>query len=492
MSSHREAPQISQDPVADSTDVYAFRSPDKPSTVTLIANYVPLQAPEGGPNFYSFGDDVTYDINIDNTGTGTPNITYRFTFNTVTTNPSVFLYNTGPILSLDDATWSRKQFYTLTKYTYVDGTSAPRSTTVLGTDLPCPPCNIGPLSTPNYPSLAHAAIKTLDDGTVVFAGQRAEGFYVDLGSIFDLGVLRPFQADHTTFGLKDTGLGQMAAAINATSKVNVHSLALQVPITDLTAGGTAPKAYNSSNAVIGVWTAASRPAMRTYGGPSVNSGDYETAGGLVQVSRLGNPLVNEALIGIGDKDAWNASTPAEDKNFVTPYFSTPVLATLLPDLYPGVFPNLAKYNAGKSNTRPDIEAILLTGIPAGIVPGFQNELTSGGVMADMLRLNVFYPPAKKPNAFGLLGGDVAGFPNGRRVWDDVTTIEIRALAGATLPLVDKSYKADKAAGEVSQGLTNTAGTDITALGTERYMTSFPYLGRPYGGAYIGETPLVDA
>jgi hypothetical protein len=491
MSSHREAPQISQDPVADSTDVYAFRSPDKPSTVTLIANYIPLQSPDGGPNFFEFGDDVTYDINVDNTGTGTPNITYRFNFNTVTTNPTVFLYNIGPIEALDSANWSRKQFYTLTKLTYTDGSPTPTSSTTLGSNLPCPPCNIGPLSTPNYPTLANRAIQKVG-GITVFAGQRAEGFYVDLGAIFDLGTLRPFQTDHTTFGLTNTGLGKMAAAVNATSKVNVHSLALQIPITDLTAGGTAPKAYNSSNAVIGVWTAASRPAMRTYGGPTVNNGDYETAGAIVQVSRLGNPLVNEVLIGIGDKDYWNASTPADDKNFVTPYFATPVLATLLPGLYPGVFPNLDKYNKGKSNTRPDIEAILLTGIPDKLIKGFQNELTSNGTVADMLRLNVFIPPSKKPNAFGILGGDLAGFPNGRRVWDDVTSIELRALAGLTLGLVVPSFKADAAAGALTQGLTNKAGTDITALGTERYMTTFPYLGRPYGGAYIGETPLVDA
>jgi hypothetical protein len=177
---------------------------------------------------------------------------------------------------------------------------------------------------------------------------------------------------------------------------------------------------------------------------------------------------------------------------VTPYFATPVLATLLPGLYPGVFPNLDKYNKGKSNTRPDIEAILLTGIPDKLIKGFQNELTSNGTVADMLRLNVFIPPSKKPNAFGILGGDLAGFPNGRRVWDDVTSIELRALAGLTLGLVVPSFKADAAAGALTQGLTNKAGTDITALGTERYMTTFPYLGRPYGGAYIGETPLVDA
>ena len=190
MSSHREAPEISKDPVADSTDLYAFVSPDAPSTVTLIANYLPLEGPAAGPNFYEFGDDVLYEILIDNDGDARPNISFQFRFQTTIRNQKTFLYNTGPIQSLASPNWNRVQTYSLQRVDYPSG-----RVTVLGTDLPCPPCNVGPLSTPNYESaLGAAAIQSVGGGIKAFAGQRAEGFYVDLGSIFDLGTLRPFQA----------------------------------------------------------------------------------------------------------------------------------------------------------------------------------------------------------------------------------------------------------------------------------------------------------
>src|SRR5579862_4800476 len=178
MSSHREAPEISRDPVADSTDLYAFVSPDKPDTVTIIANYVPLEDPSGGPNFFQFGDDVLYEIHVSNSGDAKPDISFQFRFTTQITNPNTFLYNTGPIGSLTDKNWNLRQTYTVTK-TQRNGQS-----TVLGSNLPCPPCNIGPRSTPNYAALAQAAVQSLPGGIGVFAGQRADGFYVDLGAIF--------------------------------------------------------------------------------------------------------------------------------------------------------------------------------------------------------------------------------------------------------------------------------------------------------------------
>ena len=177
MSSHREAPQISKDPVADSTDLYAFVSPDKPSTVTLIANYVPLEAPDAGPNFFEFGDDVLYEIHIDNNGDAVADITYQFLFQTKVRNPNTFLYNTGPISSLDSPNWNVRQTYTVTKVWS-------GRTQVLGTGLASPPCNIGPRSTPNYATLAQAAVHTLKTGEKVFAGQRLEGFYIDLGATY--------------------------------------------------------------------------------------------------------------------------------------------------------------------------------------------------------------------------------------------------------------------------------------------------------------------
>src|SRR5579885_3163678 len=216
MSSHREAPEISADPVADNTDLYAFVSPDKPDTVTIIANYIPLEEPAGGPNFFNFGDDVLYEILIDNNGDGQADITYQFRFATTMTNPNTFLYNTGPISSLTDKNWNMRQTYSVTKV-------AKGRPTGLASGLACPPCNIGPRSTPDYVGLANAAVHPLPSGETVFAGQRADGFYVDLGSIFDLGDLRPFQNLH----LIPT---PAAPGVDATKNVNVHTIAVQVPI----------------------------------------------------------------------------------------------------------------------------------------------------------------------------------------------------------------------------------------------------------------------
>jgi hypothetical protein len=467
MSSHREAPEISKDPVADSTDLYAFVSPDNPDTVTIIANYVPLESPDGGPNFYEFGDDVLYAINIDNTGDGKADVSYQFRFTNSVTDAKTFLYNTGPITSLTSSSWNRRQHYTVTRV-------ANGSKKVLGSNLACPPCNIGPLSTPDYASLAGAAVHSLPGGRQVFAGQRAEGFYVDLGAIFDLANLRPFEQDHATFGLANTGLGAMAAGVNSTAGVNVHSIAIQVPKTDLAKGGVNPSSASSSASVIGVWTTASRQKARVLNsteGTQVRSGPW------VQVSRLGNPLVNEVVVPMSKKDYWNAQPPSADKQF-TAAVANPELAQLLPVLYPGVFPNLAAYNKGTPN-RADLVAIFMTGLPSGVVSGFQNSM--GKTQADLLRLNMAISPTTSgPSNLGLIGNDPAGYPNGRRVFDDVVTIALRCVAGATLPLVDKSFTPDAAAAAVTDGLT-TGPTDTTAKGSASYLSSFPYLGVPYGG-----------
>jgi hypothetical protein len=452
MSSHREAPEISKDPVADSTDLYAFVSPDQPDTVTIIANYIPLEEPPGGPNFYEFGSDVTYDIHIDNNGDGHPDITYRFRFETHVRDEDTFLYNTGPITSLDSSNWNRIQTYKLTQVKSDSGQK------VLGRGLLCPPCNIGPLSTPNYQNLAASAVHKLPGGVKVFAGQRAEGFYVDLGAIFDLGNLRPFEQLHNQFGMHV--FSKPAPGVNATKELNVHSIALQVPTSDLV--------RSSSNPVIGVWTTASRQhvAMHDANGMMVDVGPW------VQVSRLGNPLFNEVIVPMGKKDLWNALPPADDKRFAS-YVAQPELAALLPGLYPGVFPNLAALvQSGKP--RADLEAVLLTGIPSGIVSGFTNF--TGTVQADMLRLNTSIKPASKPNILGVLGGDLAGYPNGRRVFDDVVTIELRAVAGLTYPLVDSTFTPDAAASAVTDGLT-------PASVKAPFLNKFPYLGVAYDGFF---------
>ncbi len=456
MSSHREAPEISKDPVADSTDVYAFVSPDRPDAVTLIANYIPLQGPAGGPNFYEFGDDVLYEIHIDNTGDGRPDVTYQFRFQTRLRDPDTFLYNTGPIRSLGSRNWNRRQFYSVTRVTH-------SGSRVLGANLACPPCNIGPLSTPHYASLASMAVHGLPGAVRVFAGQRAEGFYVDLGSIFDLANLRPFQQLHAQYGMHV--FSRPAPGVNATAALNVHSIAIQVPISQLIRRvGQGP---GSRQSVIGVWTTASRQRVRLW---DADRGENLCSGPWRQVSRLGNPLVNEVLIPLGKKDLWNTLPPSDDKLFAK-YVAHPELAALLPPLYPGVFPRLAAL-VKSGAARTDLEAILLTGLPPGIIPGFQNF--TGSLPADMLRLNTAIPPSRKPSELGLLGGDLAGYPNGRRVFDDVVTIELRAIAGVTYPLVHPSYTPDAAAKVVTDGLTS-------ASVPSGYLRHFPYLGVPYSG-----------
>jgi hypothetical protein len=458
MSSHREAPEISKDPVADNTDVYAFVSPDNPSTVTLIANYIPLEGPAGGPNFFEFGDDVLYSIYIDNDGDAEPDVEYHFEFRSELRNPNTFLYNTGPIGSLDDPNWNSRQFYDVSR---AEGNKRPKT---IASDLACPPCNIGPRSTPNYTSLASAAIHTLPSGEKVFAGQRNDGFFVDLGAIFDLADLRPFQHLH----LIPTAA---TPSVDTLSTLNVHTIAIQVPISKLTKDGSVPTNPLSTKAVLGVWAAASRRKVRIQ---DRRGNDRGGSGPWVQVSRLGNPLFNEVIVPISRKDEWNATDPEDDKDFLE-YVQHPELASLLPVLYPGVFPNLAALNASGAS-RADLVAILLTGLPAGIIPGFQNlSHDLGKRYADMLRLNVAIPPAGSPNDLGILGGDLAGFPNGRRVFDDVVTIELRAVAGVTYPLV-ATYTPDGAAGVVTERPFSTP-----TPGPGRYLPTFPYLGTPYDG-----------
>jgi hypothetical protein len=414
MSSHREAPEISKDPVADSADLYAFVSPDHPDTVTLIATYVPLPLPAGGPNFFEFGDDVLYEIHVDSNGDGRPDLTYQFRFRTELRNDRTFLYNTGPIESLDSENWNRRQFYSVTK---VD---AGGKHTVLAEKLPCPPCHAGPLSIPDYDKLAEDAVHKLRTGEKVFAGQRADPFFVDLGAIFDLGTLRPLQ-DQPLVGQK---LFDFAGkAVDATDQRNVHSIAVQLPLHYVRKDGKKKVRGRDPGAVIGVWTSASRRQVQVRHGRKNDDDVY--VGPQVQVSRLGNPLFNEVIV--------------------------PMAPT----------------------ARADLVAILLTGIPDGLIENFQNN--TGDVRADMLRLNTAVPPTTEdPNAFGVLGGDLAGFPNGRRVADDVVSISLRAIAGATVPLVDEKFQPDAAAALVEPGLT---ARDASA----ELLKKFPYLGVPFDG-----------
>jgi hypothetical protein len=462
MSSHREAPSISQDPVADNADVYAFVSPDDPTTVTILSNFVPLQGPPGGPNFFEFGDDVLYSIFIDNDGDALPDITYQFKFNTTLRNEDTFLYNTGTIESIDSDNWNKRQFYDVSvihEHGHPHGHRKKQNHDRDGKGkklnhdpLACPPCNVGPRSTPNYDDLAAAAVHTLDSGETVYAGQRNDGFFVDLGAIFDLADIREIV----------NGM----PSVDPLKTLNIHTIAIKVPISMLTRDGSVPTDPLAAKSTLGIWSGASRRKVQVRderGNGTRGSGPW------VQVSRLGNPLFNEVIVHIGDKDRWNAVDPIDDVGEFESYVNQPELARLLPALYPGAFDNLAAYSAD----RADLHAILLTGIPSGIVPGFQNF--TGPNPADMLRLNVAIPPTTTdPSPFGLVAGDPAGFPNGRRVFDDIVTIELRAIAGLTIPLVDNTYTVDPV-------VTNPVFSSNLTPGVDRYQEHFPYLGRPHDG-----------
>ena len=449
MSSHREAPEISKDPAADNTDVYAFVSPDRPDTVTLITNFIPFESPQGGPNFFEFADDVRYAIHVSNAGDARADVSYYFHFTTKVRNANTFLYNTGPITKITDKTWNRPQFYSVIRQ------ERGRGPEILARGLAVPPVNVGVRSTPDYAHFTADATYKLKGERRVFAGQRAEGFFADLGSIFDLAALRPFQAAHLI-------PSAAAVGVNGTQGLNVHTIALQVPISDLTRNRRRPKDVYDPAAVIGVWSSASRRRIRVF---DERTGRTRGAGRYRQVSRLANPLFNEVIVPMVRKDRWNAVYPYQDDEFAK-YVSDPELGRLLPVLYPGVFPKLAAYK----KPRADLLAILLTGIPKGVVPGFQNF--TGPTQADLMRLNVAVPPTAKPNPLGLVAGDAAGFPNGRRVFDDVVTVELRAIAGLTIPLVDPTFTPDDAAAAVTDGTTNTNAP---------FLSSFPYLGTPAGG-----------
>jgi len=450
-SSHREAPLISQDPMADNTDLYAFVSPDRPDTVTIIANYIPLESPAGGPNFPAFDDTVLYEINIDNDGDSKDDLTYQFRFSTETRNPDTFLYNVGPITSLADASWNRPQTYTVTRVTHGPGHS--EHSHVLGTNLPTPPDNIGPRSTPHYDTLAAAAVRALPGGIQVFAGQRDDPFFVDLGSIFDLAGLRPFNSLHAIPLSPDTGHDGVA-------RYNTHTIALQVPISEITRPG---------HPSIGIYASASRQQVRILR----KDGSNDEAGHFVQVSRLGEPLINEAVIPLGRKDLWNRDDPEDDAQFER-FYTNPEVSRLESLLYSALAPIDA-------SGRTDLVAILLTGVPGLNFTGPRD--------ADLLRLNTALVPGANgacyhaslgkapgtpPSRFGVLDGDLCGFPNGRRLADDIVDIELRAFGQGYGPFLHSLL-----------GLPNKSPNNLLGDGVDAndkpFLVHFPYVASPHQG-----------
>ncbi|NEA26723.1 DUF4331 domain-containing protein [Actinomadura bangladeshensis] len=404
-SSHREAPLISGQPQYDNTDVYAFVSPDKPDTTTLVANFIPFQDPAGGPNFYKFARDARYDLNIDNDGDSLPDLTYRFEFHDRLKNGNTFLYNTGPVTSLDDPDLNFTQTYDLTLVRRVDGNV--HSVRKLAAGAPVAPSNVGKASMPDYATLRAQAIRPVGDGAVSFAGQADDSFFLDL-RVFDL-----------LYGanLKEVGNDTL-------SGYNVNTVAVQVPTRHLVKG---------HDPVIGVNSTVSRLTA---------SGEY------AQVSRLGSPLVNEVVVPRGRKDAFNASTPWQDAQFAG-FVTDPELPKLIEKIYKIPAP---------PGPRKDLVQAFLTGVPGLNQPARVRP-------AELLRLNTAIRPAAKPDRLGVLGGDKAGFPNGRRLTDDVVDIELQAVEGELL------------------GTKNDLGDAVNA-NDAAFERTFPYVALSHSGSDV--------
>ena len=501
-SSHREAPLIALDPTADNTDFYAFVSPDKPSTVTLLANYIPLEEPAGGPNFAAFDDNVLYQIRLDNNGDARLDIALQFRFRTVVGNGNTFLYNTNTIDSINDPDWNVKQFYDVTAQLRQGDPNNPTFTqVVLGQNLPTPPVNIGPRSTPNYETnLAEPAINNLGNGISVFAGQRDEGFYSDLGAIFDLLGERPFNPAHLAPLPSSNG-------VDSTAGYNVHTIAIQLPIQLLTATGALPSGPTDPAAIIGFYATASRPGTRVLNtnGTVTNSGSCMPGitpdANCVQVSRLANPLFNELFIPRGtsptvsenDKDLYNAQLPATDVNridYIRGTASRPVEPVALINLlYPPVLD-------APTMGRNDLVRVFLTGVPGATRPPVQNDPADpsagpGAVPSELMRLNVAVPPTApgSQNRLGVIGGDLAGYPNGRRVNDDIPDITVRVASGVLLP----GNACAGGTANCNQAPNNQLGDGVNE-NDRPFRTTFPYLASPWSGyevPYHGRTGSPD-
>jgi len=415
-SSHREAPLIAGDPLADNTDVYAFVSPDDDSSVTLIANWLPFQEPGGGPNFYPFAENTRHEIHIDNNADAKPDITYRWTFTSAYKSKDTFLYATGPVASLDDPTLNFTQTYKLEE---IKGDA----TRVLVDGGKVAPSHVGVGSMPNYAALRDQAIVDTQEITgKSFAGQADDPFFLDL-RVFDL-----------LYGgnLKEVGSDTLDG-------FNVNTLALQVKKSDLAAAGD-----SAASPIIGVWSTTSRPATRL----TAADGTQTFSGDFVQISRLGNPLVNEVVVPIQFKDAFNASLPEGDAQFL-PKVEDPEVPKLIELVY--------KIPAPKT-PRADLVSVFLTGVEGLNKP-------KDGTPSEMLRLNMSIAASGEGNRLGVIGGDKAGFPNGRRLSDDVVDIALQVMEGELV------------------GSVNDLG-DAVNNNDVQFEDAFPYVALPHAGSKI--------
>ncbi len=439
-SSHREAPLTLQDPLVDNTDVYAFVSPEKADTVTLIANFSPFSVPGQGPNFYPWAtkDTARYNIKVDNNGDARPDKTYRFAFRTLDKRDDVtypeaadgsFIYNNGAVTSFDDENLLFRQVYTVTEVRRHGRNK------VLVKNAPVAPDLVGEASMPDYDQLRKSGISELSNGGQAFAGQADDPFFLDL-RVFDL----LYGAD-----LSERGFDSL-------SGYNVNSIALQLPIKSVT---------RKSEPVIGVWSTTDRPSVR------ITKGSNQSyRGRFAQVSRLGNPLVNEVVVPIGLKDQFNSLKPRKDAT--VPELVDRVLNPEVPQLVEAIYGIPAP-----EGPRDDLFTIFLTGLkglnqPADVRP------------AELLRLNTSVPPAEEPNRLGVLGGDIAGFPNGRRLGDDVVDIELQALEGA----VQVNRRGGKATGvEIVEPL---AEGDLVDENDRDFLSEFPYLALPFSASDVAK------
>lgn len=482
--SHREAPLIALDPAADNTDVYAFISYDAANLarapadqrVTFIENVIPGQDPSDGPNYFNFDDEVRYAINIDNDRNGkADDIVYEFRFTTENrpiaaagglTSPLPYLGNPHitPALPLQGITaldgpgsegLTRRQTYTVTEIRH-----GQRTQLFSGQTLVAVPSNVGPATMPNYPALAAQGIYSdATSGIRVFAGQRAETFYIDLGAVFDTLNLRRYLPALTAAEDVDT---VNPFGVNRFSGFNISTIAIEVPITRITSDGKPPA--STSNPVIGVYANTARPKVKVLGQPGEPA---DADGPFVQVSRMANPLVNELIITTPFKDEWNASKPENEAQFQA-FYTDPVVATEL-NLVFGV--PIVPIDGSAANDRTDLLSLLLK------YPGQPLSGTNcGSPCAELLRLDLRVPPTAPENQSRLgaaLGGDPAGFPNGRRPNDDVTDIVVRVVGGT-------NYIANRIGDGVNflAGAPGTVGVDITANGIAK---NFPFLPTPYDG-----------
>jgi len=444
-SSHREAPLIASDPAADNTDLYAFVSPDREGYLSIIGNWIPFEEPNGGPNFYPFATDAAYYFKVDSDGDAREDASFRFTFQNIDKRGNgTFLYNNGPVTSIDDENLLFRQTYTLeSKFG-----NEPWKTRITG--APVAPSRVGAASMPDYQKLRDQAITDFPGGWKAFAGQAEDSFFLDL-RVFDL----LYGGDLSEVG-QDTLAGY-----------NVNTIALQVPFKDVALKGDATR-----NPVIGVWTTTERKRIRMADGSS--SGDW------VQVSRLGNPLVNELVVPAALKDAFNASRPDQDGKNAT------IVARVTDPEVPKLIEAIYKLPAPAA-PRNDLVEIFLTGITTKangpIKADLNSQLNNMDVnparftASEMLRLNLSVPVAANPNRLGVLAGDLQGYPNGRRLGDDVVDIALQAVEGAaqTGKLVDALAAGDK------------VDTNDATFGD-----TFPYVALPNGSSVNSRGGMVVA